>query len=219
MFESRFVGFDFALFNNREQCTLRHARVVLGNVFVTAFVNFTQHAVLELTAATRACRTIFAVFAGVVSILTDVANALTADTFTVTAAYFIIIWGGAVGDVLKALAGGARVVGQAAALATYTLAVARTQLSLIPVAGEIIAFAERSGYYLERIVHLIALANAADASPAVGAERAGRRVSGPAAALLLDRDAAVRGTLAALAEAAGVAEADAARHHTLAATH
>lgn len=73
--------------------------------------------------------------------------------------------------------------------------------------------------YLERVVHLVALADAADAGPAVGAERAGAGVGGAAAALLLGRHAAVRRALAALAEAARRAHAHAARRHALAAAH
>ena len=73
--------------------------------------------------------------------------------------------------------------------------------------------------HLERVLHLVALADAADAGAAVGAERAGAGVGGAAAALLLGRHAAVRRALAALAEAARRAHAHAARRHALAAAH
>lgn len=81
-----------------------------------------------------------------------------------------------------------------------------------------VSYEERVGY-LERIFHLVALADAADAGAAVGAERAGGRVGRPAAALLAEGAAAVRRALAALAEPACVAEAHAASHHALVAAH
>lgn len=73
--------------------------------------------------------------------------------------------------------------------------------------------------HLERVVELVALAEAAVAGAAAGAERAGGGVAGPAAALLLQRGAAVRGALATLAEAARVAHAHAARRYALPAAH
>lgn len=74
--------------------------------------------------------------------------------------------------------------------------------------------------YLGGVGHLVALADAADASATTGAERGvGVRVGGPAAALLLQRDASVRRTLASLAEPPWRAQAHAARRHSLLAAH
>lgn len=213
-----FVGFDSAFLYDRQERAVA-AAVRVGVVLGTALVHLAEDAVFEVSAVAGASWTFLAVHSRIVFVVVHVAHALAAHTFAVAATNLVVLWRHAHFGVLEALAGGPAVVRLAAALAAHARAVARAQLPLVAVAREVVALAERARYYLSGVFHLVALADATDAGPAVGAERAGGGVGGAAAALLLDGHAALRGALAALPEAARAAQAHAARRHALAAAH